>query len=106
MPSFVAIIVGGLGSLPGTLLGGLLIGVASGVVTVFFSSASEAVIYVMMAARPADSPARPAGRGRTAAMMAINKRSAAALIWILLLALPFWMPLGRRLSRSSAPACW
>jgi branched-chain amino acid transport system permease protein len=25
-------------------------------------------------------------------MMAINKRSAAALIWILLLALPFWMP--------------
>ena len=37
MPSFVAIIVGGLGSLPGTLLGGLLIGVASGVTTVFFS---------------------------------------------------------------------
>ena len=49
MPSFVAIIVGGLGSLPGTLLGGLLIGVASGVVTVFFPSASEAVIYIMMA---------------------------------------------------------
>ena len=49
MPSFVAIIVGGLGSLPGTLLGGLLIGVASGVVTVFFPSASEAVIYLMMA---------------------------------------------------------
>lgn len=49
MPSFVAIIVGGLGSLPGTLLGGLLIGVASGVVTVFFPSASEAVIYVIMA---------------------------------------------------------
>jgi branched-chain amino acid transport system permease protein len=48
MPSFVAIIVGGLGSLPGTLLGGLLIGVASGVVTVFAPSASEAVIYVLM----------------------------------------------------------
>ncbi|SMF13826.1 amino acid/amide ABC transporter membrane protein 1, HAAT family [Tistlia consotensis] len=48
MPSFVAIIVGGLGSLPGTLLGGLLIGVASGVTAVFFPSASEAVIYVMM----------------------------------------------------------
>jgi branched-chain amino acid transport system permease protein len=48
MPSFVAIIVGGLGSLPGTLLGGLLIGVTSGVATVFFPSASEAVIYVMM----------------------------------------------------------
>jgi branched-chain amino acid transport system permease protein len=49
MPSFVAIIIGGLGSLPGTLLGGLLIGVASGVVSVFFPSASEAVIYLMMA---------------------------------------------------------
>jgi branched-chain amino acid transport system permease protein len=50
MPSFIAIIVGGLGSLPGTLLGGLLIGLASGVTSVFFPSASEAVIYVMMAA--------------------------------------------------------
>jgi branched-chain amino acid transport system permease protein len=48
MPSFVAIIVGGLGSLPGTLLGGLLIGLASGLTAVFFPSASEAVIYVMM----------------------------------------------------------
>ena len=50
MPSFIAIIIGGLGSLPGTLLGGLLIGVASGVTSVYFPSASEAVIYVMMAA--------------------------------------------------------
>jgi len=48
MPSFVAIIVGGLGSLPGTLLGGLLIGIASGMTTVFFPAATEAVIYVMM----------------------------------------------------------
>ncbi len=48
MPSFVAIIIGGLGSLPGTLLGGLLIGVASGITTVFFPSASEVVIYVLM----------------------------------------------------------
>jgi len=50
MPSFIAIIVGGLGSLPGTLVGGLLIGVASGVTSVYFPSASEAVMYVMMAA--------------------------------------------------------
>jgi len=48
MPSFVAIIVGGLGSLPGTLLGGILIGVTSGLATVFFPSASEAIIFVMM----------------------------------------------------------
>jgi branched-chain amino acid transport system permease protein len=49
MPSFIAIIVGGVGSLPGTLLGGLLIGVASGTTAVFFPQASEAVMYVMMA---------------------------------------------------------
>jgi branched-chain amino acid transport system permease protein len=49
MPSFIAIIIGGLGSLTGTLLGGLLIGVAQGVTTVFFPSASEAVMYIMMA---------------------------------------------------------
>ena len=48
MPSFVAIIIGGLGSLPGTLVGGLLIGVASGVVSAFYPSASEAIIYIMM----------------------------------------------------------
>ncbi len=49
MPSFIAIIVGGIGSLVGTLLGGLLIGVAAGIATVFVPSASEAIIYVMMA---------------------------------------------------------
>ena len=49
MPSFVAIIVGGLGSLPGTLLGGLLIGVAQGVVTIKYPSATEAIMYVIMA---------------------------------------------------------
>jgi branched-chain amino acid transport system permease protein len=49
MPSFIAIIVGGVGSLTGTLLGGLLIGVASGVTTVFLPQASEAVMYVLMA---------------------------------------------------------
>jgi branched-chain amino acid transport system permease protein len=50
MPSFISIIIGGLGSLPGTLLGGLMIGVASGITTVFLPAASEAVMYVMMAA--------------------------------------------------------
>src|SRR5580700_8674352 len=50
MPSFISIIVGGLGSLPGTLVGGLLIGVASGITTVFLPQASEAVMYVLMAA--------------------------------------------------------
>ncbi|HXZ01881.1 MAG TPA: branched-chain amino acid ABC transporter permease [Stellaceae bacterium] len=49
MPSFIAIIVGGVGSLAGTLLGGLLIGVAAALTTVVYPAASEAVIYVIMA---------------------------------------------------------
>jgi branched-chain amino acid transport system permease protein len=49
MPSFIAIIVGGVGSLTGTLVGGLIIGVAAAITTVFFPTASEAVMYVIMA---------------------------------------------------------
>jgi branched-chain amino acid transport system permease protein len=49
LPSFIAIIVGGMGSLVGTLLGGLLIGLAAAITTVFYASASQAVIYVIMA---------------------------------------------------------
>jgi branched-chain amino acid transport system permease protein len=48
MPSFIAIIVGGVGSLMGTLFGGLLIGMAAALTTVFFPAASEAVIYAIM----------------------------------------------------------
>ncbi len=49
LPSFVAIIVGGVGSLTGTLVGGLVIGVAAALTTAVYPSASEAVIYVVMA---------------------------------------------------------
>ncbi len=48
MPSFVAIVVGGVGSLLGSLLGGLIIGVASGITTAFYPAASEVVIYLIM----------------------------------------------------------
>ena len=48
LPSFVAIVVGGVGSLLGSLLGGLIIGVASGVTTAFYPAASEVVIYLIM----------------------------------------------------------
>jgi branched-chain amino acid transport system permease protein len=48
MPSFVAVIVGGVGSLPGAVLGGLLIGVATGITTTYYPAASEAVIYFIM----------------------------------------------------------
>ncbi|HUN50150.1 MAG TPA: branched-chain amino acid ABC transporter permease [Candidatus Sulfotelmatobacter sp.] len=49
MPSFIAIIVGGVGSLTGTLFGGLLIGVAAALTGAIYPAASEAVIYVIMA---------------------------------------------------------
>ena len=49
MPSFVAIIVGGVGSFLGSVLGGLLIGVAAGVMTTYYPAASDAVIYGIMA---------------------------------------------------------
>jgi branched-chain amino acid transport system permease protein len=48
MPSFVAIIVGGVGSLIGAVLGGLIIGLAAGITTTYYPAASEAVIYLMM----------------------------------------------------------
>jgi len=50
MPSFIAIIVGGVGSLIGTLFGGLLIGMAAALTTVFYPAASEAVIYAILMA--------------------------------------------------------
>jgi branched-chain amino acid transport system permease protein len=49
MPSFVAIIIGGIGSLVGSILGGIIIGVAAGITTTFYPAASEVVIYVIMA---------------------------------------------------------
>lgn len=48
MPSFVAIIVGGVGSLLGSLLGGIIIGVAAGIVTTYYPAASDVVIYLIM----------------------------------------------------------
>ncbi len=49
MPSFVAIIVGGVGSLVGSLLGGIIIGVAAGITTTYYPAASDVVIYLIMA---------------------------------------------------------
>ena len=48
MPSFIAIIVGGVGSMTGTLIGGLIIGVAGAITTVFWAAGSEVIIYVIM----------------------------------------------------------
>ena len=107
MPSFIAIIVGGVGSLPGTLVGGLLIGVASGLTAVFLPAASEAVIYVMMAVVLL---IRPRGLFGEEGMMTLSaeqnrKLIVLAAIWAALLLAPYWMvPLGGY--TALAPACW
>ncbi len=49
MPAFVTVIVGGMGSLLGAVVGGLLIGVAISVTTLFLPAFSEIVMYVLMA---------------------------------------------------------
>ena len=68
MPAFIAIIVGGVGSLTGTLLGGLLIGVASALTTVFLPERQRSGDLRHHGAGPADPAARSVGRGRDADM--------------------------------------
>lgn len=48
MPSFVALILGGVGSLGGSYLGGLLVGMAAGLAGNFFALASELAIYLIL----------------------------------------------------------
>jgi branched-chain amino acid transport system permease protein len=49
MPAFIAVVIGGLGSLTGSIAGGLLIGIAISVTTLYLAAASEIVMYVLMA---------------------------------------------------------
>ncbi len=49
MPSFVVVVVGGLGSFWGAVLGGLLIGELQSVTTLAFPPAANVIIYVCMA---------------------------------------------------------
>ena len=49
MPAFVTVIIGGMGSLFGSVVGGLLIGMAISLTTLFIPAASEVSMYVLMA---------------------------------------------------------
>jgi branched-chain amino acid transport system permease protein len=49
MPAFVVVIIGGMGSLFGAVAGGLLVGVAISVTTLYLPAFSEIVMYVLMA---------------------------------------------------------
>lgn len=50
MPAFVTVIIGGMGSLFGSVVGGVLIGLAISLTTLFIPAASEVAMYVLMAA--------------------------------------------------------
>jgi branched-chain amino acid transport system permease protein len=49
MPAFVTVIIGGMGSLFGSIVGGLLIGIAISLTTLFIPAASEVSMYILMA---------------------------------------------------------
>jgi len=49
MPAFVTVIVGGMGSLYGAIAGGVLIGLAISLTTLYIPAASEVAMYVLMA---------------------------------------------------------
>ena len=49
VPSFVVVVIGGLGSFWGAVLGGLIVGELGSLTTLFFPAASDVVIYVAMA---------------------------------------------------------
>jgi branched-chain amino acid transport system permease protein len=49
MPAFITVVIGGMGSLAGSIVGGLLVGLAISITTLYLPAASEVVMYVLMA---------------------------------------------------------
>ena len=49
MPAFITVVIGGMGSLAGCLVGGLLLGIGQSVTTLYAPAFSEIVTYVLMA---------------------------------------------------------
>ena len=48
--AFIVVIIGGLGSLPGTILAALLIGLSDGIISVFFSPTLAKIIATLLVA--------------------------------------------------------
>jgi branched-chain amino acid transport system permease protein len=49
MPAFITVVIGGMGSLAGSLVGGLLLGLGISITTLYLPAFSEIVMYVLMA---------------------------------------------------------
>ena len=50
MPAFITVVIGGMGSLAGSVVGGLLLGIGQSVTTLYAPAFSEIVTYALMAA--------------------------------------------------------
>ena len=48
--SFIVVIIGGLGSLPGTIIAAILIGMSDGIISVFFSPTLAKIIATLLVA--------------------------------------------------------
>ena len=60
---FAVVVVGGMGSIMGAIVTGYMLGVVEGLTKVFYPEASNIVIFVIMADRPADPAGRPVRKG-------------------------------------------
>lgn len=49
MPAFITVVIGGMGSLAGSVVGGLLLGIGISITTLYAPAFSEIVMYVLMA---------------------------------------------------------
>ena len=49
MPAFVVVVIGGVGSFWGTILGGLIVGIATSISVMFMPRTSQIIMYVLMA---------------------------------------------------------
>jgi branched-chain amino acid transport system permease protein len=49
MPAFVVVVIGGIGSFWGAVLGGLMVGIVTGISVMFMPRTSQIVMYVLMA---------------------------------------------------------
>jgi branched-chain amino acid transport system permease protein len=47
--SFVVVVLGGLGSFPGAILGGILVGITKAITTIFWAAGSNIIIFILMA---------------------------------------------------------
>ena len=60
---FAVVVIGGMGSILGSIVTGLALGVIEGLTKVFYPEASNIVVFVIMAHRADDPAGRPVRQG-------------------------------------------